>query len=93
MTYRGHGVTTKVFSFPPPGAQCLFANGPNNPPTSDLCYQIEKLAAQQGTFIHLVESWQDSPTVRDVKYACHDNDIVLTVIQANGEMKELSFTI
>lgn len=93
VTYQGHGVITKVFSFAPPGTQCLFAKGPNNPPTSDLCYQIEKLEAQQGTFVHLVESWQDSPMVRDVQYARHGNDIVLTVTQANGKKKKLSFSV
>lgn len=97
-TYRntggksGNDVFTTVFGMKN-GQTLIDAVGPDNPSTEDISYIIERRESGSVCFAHVIESWKEEPTIKQVEFEEENGVLKITVAKTGGEKKDFVFSV
>lgn len=72
------------------GQVLIDATGPDNPSTKEIAYLIERRTGSSALSAHLIESWKDAPSVRQVQFEQGDGQMEILVWEADGRQKRFS---
>lgn len=89
-TYESHGVFTRIYGLLD-GQTVLSAVGPDNPSSGEISYLMERRRGSSPLFVHVVESWKESPYIENVKIQVSGREIRVAVTDSRGHEKEFGF--
>lgn len=89
-TYETDGVYTRIYGLSN-GQTVLSAMGPDNPSSGEISYLMERRQGSSILCAHVIESWKESPCVKDVEFQVSESEITAVVTDCEGQEKRFTF--
>ncbi len=90
LQYQDEDVQTRIYGMLW-GQDIFLGKGPDNPPTGDINYVIERSYGDKVVFAHVIESYQKDSVIEEIGFSLDQNELVITVVQKDQESKKICF--
>ena len=75
------------------GMELVFAQGPNNPATSDISYLLERTSAKNVIYVNVIEAHKSAPTVKNVNISVQNRKVSVKIEESSGKVRSVDLTV
>lgn len=91
-SYVGDGFFMDIYTAAD-GKELIFAEGPNNPASTDVSYLLERSCEASPVFINVIEAHQGEPVIQSVDITVGETDVLVSIVEKMGNKRRLTLKI
>lgn len=90
-TYESDGVFTRIYGLSN-DQTIMTAVGPDNPSSGEISYLMERRQDSKIIYAHVIESWTDKPSVKNVEFRVTGEEIAVVVTDCKSKEEKFAFS-